>query len=78
MKFLYLVLLVTFLACGPTEKEKEDIEKEIIFSLLRQTANRSLDRASITASANPANLEGQKKPGFRFLSVLLFCAGKLY
>lgn len=30
MKFLYLVLLVTFLACGPTEKEKEDIEKEII------------------------------------------------
>jgi hypothetical protein len=30
MKFIYVVVLLTFFGCGPTEKEKKEIENEII------------------------------------------------
>lgn len=30
MKFIYVAILLLFFSCGPTEKEKEEIEKEIV------------------------------------------------
>ena len=49
MKFIYVAALLLFFSCGPTEKEKEEIEKDIIsikanmVNLMKESSDLVLD-----------------------------------
>lgn len=58
MKFIYVAALLLFFSCGPTEKEKEEIEKEIgsikanMFNLINESSDLVLDIDDYKTSKN--------------------------